>query len=347
MEEVSMEPETIDTTPPQSDLMSQFKGRHTLFRQAMLVNHGAKDYGGSVVIKKQATFDINETIFKTLEGTMQRAVIASKLAIDLYWDDATASKIAKGYASIPMHLDHDKNLLDFMQNECDFVLEHAEGSFMDHLQFVYDYGKNYYKEKSPRVLLLHSIMGVATNIFPMDVSKEDKLRAMLTEDEMIHIEAFPSVLRLILHWHFIEELKSCSDEKLQTIKSISFHRCIDNKRISMTADDLWAQLNFHLVHFLDFLPAANWKLTAGEITFCAFCELHTLLTRAGKLVAKVDLDLKQSGYSAAPFGLSTIVYNLLPSETLRKQASKGSEKFSQKIGHSLDYQIDYEPRAGL
>ena len=38
---------------------------------------------------------------------------------------------------------------------------------MDHLQFVYDYSSNYFQGHSPRVLLLHSIMGVATNIFPM------------------------------------------------------------------------------------------------------------------------------------------------------------------------------------
>ena len=45
------------------------------------------------------------------------------------------------------------------------------GSFLDHLQFCFEYGSIHYKQHSPRVLYLHSIMGVGTNLFPMPMSK--------------------------------------------------------------------------------------------------------------------------------------------------------------------------------
>jgi len=321
-------------------LMSQFQGSHGLLRQSILAYGGIKDYGGSVTISHKP-MDLNNTIYKTLEGTVARAVMSSKLSIDLEWDKDVASKIEKDYEPIPIYLDHNKNLIDFMQNDCNFLCEHNEGSFMDHLQFVYDYGKTYYQEKSPRVLLLHSILGVATNIFPMEVAKEEKLKTMLTLEEMQHIEAFPSILRLILNWNLLMELKECSSEKLQTLSSISFHRCIDNKRVEMSADAFWVQLNYHVIHFLDFIPAANWKLVAGEITLAALQEIYQLLTKTDKLFAKVNLDTKETGTSSLPFGLASIVFNLLPSETLRKKASQSALDFSNKIGHSLDYELTW------
>ena len=54
------------------------------------------------------------------------------------------------------------SILQFMQSECNFKCEHADGSFMDHLYFCSDYCSVHYKEVSPKVLFLHSIMGVGT-----------------------------------------------------------------------------------------------------------------------------------------------------------------------------------------
>ena len=123
-------------------------------------------------------------------------------------------------------------------------VNHAVGSFLDHLQFCFEYGSVHYKQHSPRVLYLHSIMGVGTNLFPMPLSKVrsspparsasklrlavalassqslllalsggqpdhshaydgcskvGKLRALISEFEMTHVEAFPSILRLLNH----------------------------------------------------------------------------------------------------------------------------------------------------
>lgn len=79
-----------------------------------------------------------------------------------------------------------------MKDECNFKCEHADGSFLDHLQFCYEYGAVHYAAHSPRVLLLHSIMGVATNIFPMGTELVPRLKTMVTPSEYTHIEAFPS-----------------------------------------------------------------------------------------------------------------------------------------------------------
>ena len=46
-------------------------------------------------------------------------------------------------------------------------MEHADGSFMDHLQFCFEYSHAHMAGVSPRILLLHSIMGVGTNHFPL------------------------------------------------------------------------------------------------------------------------------------------------------------------------------------
>lgn len=45
--------------------------------------------------------------------------------------------------------------------------------------------------------LLHSILGTAKNTFAVDAGKIPKLKALLTEFEAIHVETFPSILRLL------------------------------------------------------------------------------------------------------------------------------------------------------
>ena len=70
---------------------------------------------------------------------------------------------------------------------------------MDHLKFCYEYSATHFRAHSPRVLLLHSILGVATNYFPMKAELLPKLQGMLTDFENTHVEAFPSILRLLNH----------------------------------------------------------------------------------------------------------------------------------------------------
>jgi len=44
----------------------------------------------------------------------------------------------------------------------------------------------HYQGHSPNVLLLHSICGVATNLFPMPLEKLPQLAAILTKVELMH-----------------------------------------------------------------------------------------------------------------------------------------------------------------
>ena len=49
------------------------------------------------------------------------------------------------------------------------------------------------------------------------------------------------------------------------IRLESIHmRVIDNATISLSAAELWCN-NYHLIHLLDFLPAALWQLQANDI----------------------------------------------------------------------------------
>ena len=119
-----------------------------------------------------------------------------------HWSEDATSAVDARWSSVPAMPALSRPLLDFMMDECDFKIEHADGSFMDHLQFCYEYCAAHYRGKSPRVLLLHSVLGVGTNYFPCDTTKIPALRALLTPEEFVHVEAFPSLLRLIVHGDF-------------------------------------------------------------------------------------------------------------------------------------------------
>ena len=93
--------------------------------------------------------------------------------------------------------------------------------------------------------------------FAMKAEKISLLAELITEFELLHVMAFPSILRLISDDRFLEELLE-NKHRLESLQSVSFHRVIDNEPMSLQAKDLWIQLNYQLVHFVDFLPAANW-----------------------------------------------------------------------------------------
>ena len=68
-----------------------------------------------------------------------------------------------------------------MVDECDFSMEHADGTFLEHLVFCHDYSALHFPEYSPTVMLLHSILGTGTNTFAMEASKIDALKALLDD----------------------------------------------------------------------------------------------------------------------------------------------------------------------
>ena len=227
-------------------------------------------------------------------------------------------------------------------------MEHADGSFLDHLYFCQDYAALHYKAAatSPRVMLLHSIMGVGTNCFPMTLEKVPTLRALVSPEDFVQIEAFPSILRLLVHGPLLAELVACDTATLGRLKTIRFRRLLGNEPVAFTAEQLWEQLNYQLVHAIDFLPVASWKRTCGTYFFHIFVELHELLTRLGQLKANVGWDdaWKQPLEAGAlPPTWRHYLIELLPTRLVLKLASKSMAKYSAEVGHSLDYSIEWAP----
>jgi hypothetical protein len=74
---------------------------------------------------------------------------------------------------------------------------------------------------SPRVLLLHSIMGVGSNFFPLRDDQLPKLRSLVTDFEYRQIEAFPTILRLVNAGPLIRELSTMDKEALNRISKVS------------------------------------------------------------------------------------------------------------------------------
>lgn len=185
-------------------------------------------------------------------------------------------------------------------------------------------------------------MGVGTNIFPMHVESAEKLRALLTPEEFKHIEAFPSFVRLLYHHQFASELFA-NLHRIKDLKSVTFHRVIDNKPLTMNAEDLWVHLNYHIVHALDFLPASNWGVLSGSPLFQVFLVLQKLLAQTGQLVATVDFDLKSAEQSATglPVTLGGLINRALPSSTKKRLGIKQIGRYSKEIGHSLNYKLEW------
>ena len=124
-------------------------------RQSAILFGKATDHSEEVVIASNSDFDLNSTIFFNADGSLTRLFLKTKLGLKFFWSEEAIRKYSCPIPSAPKH---NERLVEFMKHDCNFKMEHADGSFMDHLQFCYEYSAVHYKEHSPRVLLLHSIM---------------------------------------------------------------------------------------------------------------------------------------------------------------------------------------------
>jgi len=283
---------------------------------------------------------LDVTIFKDLTGSMPRLNQAAKLGLKQFWNEQATTQIEEAFRAVPVAPQHDAAILNFMQDECDFCCEHADGSFMDHLNFCHDYSAVHFEFHSPRVLFLHSIMGVGTNIFPMSVDKVPQLKSMLTHFEYSHIEAFPSILRLLLVGTMTQEL-SRNVSRLTDLESIRFHRVIDNVPLTLQAQDFWIQLNYQLMHLLDFLPVACWGVNWDEPTMQVLLELFELLKLAGQVQARVaDITVDaEKRLDGQPNRWIDVAIRCAPRSLKRRLASRSICEFSRTIGHNLDFEL--------
>ncbi|APW42488.1 hypothetical protein [Rhodoferax saidenbachensis] len=317
----------------------------TTQRKAAIARGAALEHTGKVQIKPIPNFDLDRTIFKTLEGKAARFVMTTRVGKGAHWDAATAQSVQAEYAAaraahaLPAV---SPELMNFLVTECDFNVEHADGSFLDHLYFCFEYSVQHYPQHSALVMLLHSILGTGTNTFAMTADKIPALRPLMTPWEWNQVEAFPSVLRLLYAGPLRQELRE-NAHRADAIASIRFHRVIDNAPITMSGADLWIALNYQLIHLVDFLPAVNWPMHQNDTSFILFRDLYDLLEKAGKREANVGYTpsagpRKPEGESQ---GLGEWLTTLIPVSVSEKMAAKSVARFSERIGHSLDYQITW------
>ena len=320
---------------------------HNYQRKAAIAWGKATDHAGRVYIKPMERFNLNKTIFSTLEGKLSRALIQSKIAKDVFWNEKASSVIEKDFqkvikeASIPKVKE---NLIQFLHDECDFSSEHADGSFLEHLLFCYEYSAVHFPEQPPLVMLLHSILGTGTNTWAMPKEKIPMLQKLVSEKEMLHIESFPSFLRLLYLPDFLGTLLN-NLPRLERLQSVSFHRVIDNKPLTIDAENFWIQLNYQLIHYIDFLPAANWSFHCSDTFIQNFAELSLFLDKVNKKMAKVIFPIPS-------FNLKSVVQEdlsvesrfavLIPAKLKKEAAIKSIKNFSKRIGHSLDFSFSWK-----
>ena len=121
------------------------------------------------------------------------------------------------------------------------------------------------------------------------------------------------------------------------------HRVIDNASLSLSADAFWVQMNYQLVHLLDFLPAALWQVASNDILLMKFVEVHDFLQSLGKKVAVVDYEAVSSVPQAdeRPLSVGKLIYSVAPGALLKKMGVKEVRRWSGLVGHSLDYTLTW------
>lgn len=319
-------------------------------RRNQMAVGGPQDHTGEVTEAPLANFDITKTVFKKVQNEEFISMIKKQFAIQLEFSQAAVDRIEARTGEMLMREDsrwaslqaHSPAIISFMENHCDFDCEHADGSFLEHLNFCYEYCHVHFPSSSPTVLFLHSIMGVLTNLFPMQLEQKPQLAELVSVEDLVHIEAFPTVLRL-LQTDLSDELDAMTDEQLGQIDGLECCRLLgpemnvrmksDNVALHLTAEQFWVHLNYQVIHLLDFLPADSWddKVTNGGMMLL-LVKVHKTLVRAGKLMANVKFDsadwAEKVRQTASPEKIQS-----------QMQFKIMTRMFSDAIGHSLKYTL--------
>ncbi len=313
-------------------------------RKAAIAHGAALDHAGKVRVTPIPDFDLDRTIFQTLEGRLPRYVMRKRVAKEVHWRGADARAEHAAYEALqaePLPA-IDPALLAFLVEECDFDVEHADGSFLDHLYFCFEYTARHYPARDPLVMLLHSILGTGTNTFAMEGSKIPALRSLLDPFVWTHTETFPSMLRLL----YAGDLRAALRENLHrpdALREVTMHRVIDNAPITLSGEDLWIALNYQLIHLVDFLPVANWSVHRNDTSFLLFRDLYDLLERAGKREVRLDYTppTGRRDRVGEPMGLGGWLTTHIPVGISERMAAVSVRRFSSRIGHSLDVDLTW------
>lgn len=280
-----------------------------LRRKEQLIEARPIDHIGEALELENPAFDVSKTIFKHLDEK-SLPMIRNRYAKQLFWADSavarlerkTAEELARNRRWADLQAPSPE-LLKFMTDECEFNCEHSDGSFLEHLQFCYEFGCMHMPTHSAMPLFLHSIMGVGTNLFPMKLEKRPRLAELVSAEDLVHIESFPSVLRLLYSSDFERKLSAMPTEELGAINEFECYRLIgpdvdhdglvgksDNAPLKLNSEQFWVHLNYQLVHLTDFVPALSWKEKLNNHPFALVVKLMELLKRAGKLYVHLNFD---------------------------------------------------------
>lgn len=316
-----------------------------LQRKAALAGGGAFDHAGEVRVTPMERFDMGRTIFGGMKGTLPRLIMKDKIARDVFWSDPSVRRIEQAYAAergARPTPEIDPELIRFMHEGCDFSMEHADGTFLEHLVFCHDYAAHHFPEHSANVALLHSILGTATNTFAMGIEKLSALEERLTPFESLHVQAFPSILRLFYEGELLEQLRA-NLHRLDRLVCVRFHRVIDNAPLVLEAEDLWIDLNYHLMHFVDFMPAANWGVHRTDPLLIQFEEVSRFLDAAGQRRARVEVKFPEGPSEAVgePSTAAGRLGRLIPAPVKRHLARKTIRAYSSEVGHDLSHQLEW------
>jgi len=314
-------------------------------RKAAIASGSAVDHAGAVRVEPIEGFDLNRTIFQTLEGKAARFVMRTRVGKEVHWNKDAASTVQTAYDASREAYELPEvspELLKFMVDECNFDVEHADGSFLDHLYFCFEYSVQHYPEQSALVMLLHSILGTGTNTFAMTAEKIPALKKLMSPFDWAHTEAFPSLLRLLYGEELRKELRA-NIHRADALKSIEFHRVIDNERITMSGEDFWIALNYQLIHLVDFLPVANWSVHQNDTSFILFRDLYDLMRKADKCDAKIGYKPSTGPreLQGEAQGVGAWLVTKIPVAASEKMAARSIAKFSARIGHSLDFKLTW------
>ena len=112
----------------------------------------------------------------------------------------------------------------------------------------------------------------------------------------------------------------------------------------MSAEDLWIQLNYQLIHLVDFLPVANWVHHSADPLFQNAINLYAFLRGADKLMANVTLDTPNGPNvsTGEPRTFGGWVSSVIPVGKKQAIAAKAIEKYSATIEHSLAYRLSWK-----
>jgi len=301
------------------------------------------DHSRDVLLTRYSDFNLSATIFGTIDSWVKQQYLSATMNVQPYWSDTSVRRIYASFLIVPPPPDVNRDLLNFMNTECNFAMEHADGSFLDHLKWGYEYGTKNYPSRSPTVLLLHSIMGVGTNYFPMSMDKVPTLQTFITDWEYSQIEVFPSMLRLLYADKMLPELTRVADY-LPHLTGVTMHRVVDNKLLHLGADDFWAAMNYQLCHLVDFVPIANWNetFTGNDPFLVLFTKLLTFMRNTSRIEADVGLvPPVEGGYVGdnPDITFGSIINSITPSWFKWTLFTSSVKDLSKEIGHSLKYTL--------